>query len=338
MLLGLLLAAAFTVSLIGSSLYSGFALRRGIIAKQNARTLHDRVVARGGGIVFATTFFLAVIVAWLLGELPRAVMLCFGPGAIGAAVAGFIDDVHDVSPMKKLLIQIGLAIWIATTFITVLYAPALRGVPAPWLLAVAFTLLFPVWLINVYNFIDGIDGLAATGAVIICVAAALVLSMSGGDSMFISLFALLAAVTVGFLHVNLPPARVFMGDAGSIFLGYCFSALILATMISAQITPWTWLCILGYFFADTTATGLWRLVHVKKWYREHRSHAYQNLARIHGSHARVTYGVALYQILWGLPLAVWSATHREWGIVAAALALAPAMLWSIRYGPRLSSD
>lgn len=337
MLLGLLVAA-FTASLIGSSLYGRVALHHGIIAKRNARTLHDRVVTRGGGIVFAATFSLAIIVAWLLGELPRPVMLCFGAGALGAGVAGFIDDVLDVSPMKKLLVQIGLAIWIVTTFITVLYAPALRGVPAPWMMAVAFMLLFPVWLINLYNFIDGVDGMAITGAVFICVAATLVLSMSGGDSMFIFLFALLAAVTVGFFHVNLPPARVFMGDAGSIFLGYCFSALILATVVSAQITPWTWLCILCYFVADTTATGLWRLFRVKKWYREHRSHAYQNLARIHGSHAKVTYGVALYQILWGLPLALWSATQREWGSVAAALALAPAVLWSIRHGPRLSSD
>jgi Fuc2NAc and GlcNAc transferase len=200
-------------------------------------------------------------------------------------------------------------------------------------------LFIPVWLINLYNFIDGIDGLAISGAVFICCAVASVLAVTRGDRWLVLVVVLLAAACIGFLFFNLPPASIFMGDAGSIFLGYCFSATLLVTVWSGQISAWTWLTILGYFIADTTTTSLARIVLVrKKWYGVHRSHAYQNLARIYKSHAKVTYGVVVYNVLWVFPLALLSALRPVWAPAAAGLALAPAVIWTLRFGPTLSSD
>jgi Fuc2NAc and GlcNAc transferase len=163
-------------------------------------------------------------------------------------------------------------------------------------------------------------------------------AMSGGDSALTFTLSILAATSLGFFMLNRPPASVFLGDAGSMFLGYCFGALVLATVATGLLSFWTWLALLGYYVADTTTTTLCRIVLVRRWYGAHRSHAYQNLARIHGSHAPVTYGVALYQLLWSGPLAVASMLNLRFAPVAAGLAVLPAVAWAMRYGPLLSRD
>ena len=94
----------------------------------------------------------------------------------------------------------------------------------------------------------------------------------------------------------------------------------------------------GYFFADTTATQIIRIVLVKKWYLAHRSHAYQNLARITGSHLKVTRGITLYNLIWVLPLTLWSAIQPEMGVVTVILAIMPALVVAYKYGPVLSSS
>ena len=140
-----------------------------------------------------------------------------------------------------------------------------------------------------------------------------------------------------FLFFNWPPASIFMGDSGSAFLGYIFGALILFTVKSGDISIWTWLIVFGYFFADTTVTQLMRIILVKKWYLPHRSHAYQNLARITGSHLKVTGGVVLYNVVWILPLTIWSVMKPDIALFAVALAIAPSLIFALKYGPFLSS-
>lgn len=333
-----MLIMAFAGSFLGTFRYHQFAIQRRIIAHTSFRSLHDRVVPRGGGIVFASVFSLAIVVCGALGELTTGLVLIFGVGGGAAALVGFLDDVYDVRASHKLLTQVGLATWIFAVFYQSLYAPLFRDYAEVLAVVLAGVLLFvPVWLINLYNFIDGIDGLAVSGCVVISAAAMVVLAMTGGDGTLIFVFALLIAACLGFLIFNVPPASIFMGDSGSIFLGYCLSALAIKTVISGQISLWTWLAIMGYFIADTTTTTVTRMFLVKRWYGVHRSHAYQNLARIHVSHARVTYGIAAYNIGWALPLAVWSALRPEQAPAAALLSLAPAVLWTLRFGPLLSS-
>ena len=89
---------------------------------------------------------------------------------------------------------------------------------------------------------------------------------------------------------NWPPASIYMGDAGSIFLGYLFGSLILLTVMVGAETIWTWLVVFGYFFNDISVPKIMRVILVKKWYLAHRIHAYQNLARITGSHPRLLVG------------------------------------------------
>ena len=336
------LATLFCVvcgSLCGTYAYRKFARRKDIIAKINFRSLHARIVPRGGGIAFACVFAISVVTVWACGWLPTWLMLLLGLGGGAAATIGFIDDVCDIRPTKKLLAQVCLAAWVVVVLFSPLDDSMIIHLTRPVTFILALLSLFvSVWFINLYNFMDGVDGMAICGAVFICIAAIVVLMITGGDDYFILIFALLAASCLGFLFFNLPPASIFMGDAGSIFLGYSLGTLLLATAILEQISIWTWIAILGYFIGDTTTTGVIRLLRVRKWYGVHRSHAYQNLARIYDDHAKVTYGVTLYHLIWSLPLAIWSALVPTMGPLCAALSLGPAVVWTFRFGPRLSSD
>ena len=289
--------------------------------------------------MFASVFAVGIFVSSLRGGLPAWIMLALGVGGIASAIVGFIDDVYEVSPLKKLATQIFLAIWLFVAFYSPLYEEFFLNAGVIQRILATLTLIFiPVWLINLYNFIDGIDGLAIGSSVFVCATGMIVLALTAGSSVTFFLFALLGASCLGFLFLNLPPARIFMGDAGSIFLGYCIAAILLLTVASGEMSAWTWICMLSYFVGDTTTTTVSRMFLVKQWYGVHRSHAYQNPARIHKSHGKVTYGVAVYNILWALPLSVWSAIRPEWGPFAALLSVAPPVVWTLRFGPRLSSD
>ena len=334
-LIGLTLAA----SVCAARLYGRYAERLGIVATPNFRTLHASPVPRGGGVTSALVFTAAIVVLWSTGGLSTERMLAFGVGGGLAATVGFLDDVFDLRAIVKLCSQIGLSAWLFATLHQTVVLPMVQDRDVVVASVITLVMLFvPVWMVNLFNFTDGIDGMAIGGAVFVCAAVLVILLLNGSDNALVHVVLLLAVASVGFATVNLPPASVFMGDAGSIFLGYVTSALLIMTVASGEIGIWTWLCILSYYVADTTTTTLTRLVLVKKWYGVHRSHAYQNLARILSSHAKVTYGVVLHNLIWALPLALWSASSPAWGPVAAALALAPGVLWTFRFGPRLSSS
>lgn len=331
--------AVLAATAVGLWRYDRFAVRHGIIAKRNARTLHEQPVPRGGGAVLAVVFVLGTLALWLLGDISAPLALALAVGGAAAATIGFVDDVRELPALPKLGLHLCLSLWLFAVMYDAFLSGVLHG-RSPIIAAsfVAILLFVPLWLINLYNFIDGIDGLAGSAALLSCVGAAVVLWLRGGASPFVLLFLLLAVCSLGFLMFNLPPARVFMGDAGSIFLGYTTAVLAVATVVSQRMSIWTWIALLGYFVADTTTTTLLRIFLVSRWYGVHRSHAYQNLARIWKSHAKVTYGIVAYQIVWALPLAVWSSLQPRWAWLAALLAVAPAVLWTIRFGPRLSSD
>jgi Fuc2NAc and GlcNAc transferase len=180
--------------------------------------------------------------------------------------------------------------------------------------------------------------MAASGAIFICLAAIVSLSLISGDLTLITIFGLLAVSCIGFLLSNWPPARIFMGDSGSLFLGYFFCALITKTVTTGQITLWTWLIMLAYFLGDTTTTSTIRIFITKPWYGVHRSHAYQNLVRISQSHLRVLSGILFFHFLWLFPLVIWSVLTPKYAPLAFLFAYTPVVLWTIRYGPRFSSS
>ena len=327
-------AAAAAAAMLGTRMYRVFAVRRGIVANPNFRSLHQRPIPRGAGIVLGLVAVGGFATMWWMGRVDGALTATLVAGGLSATLFGFLDDAVQVRPIAKLLAQCVLA----GAILWAVGVPAIGDFPAvpesAFVLASWFAL---VWLLNAYNFIDGIDGLAASGAVLISALAIVALVLGGADGGVRLVFAVLAACNLGFLLFNWPPASIFMGDAGSLFLGFSVATLLTATVTRGRIPLWTWIVILAFFITDTTTTTTLRIFMTDRWYGEHRSHAYQNLARLHG-HAPVLRGVVIYHLVWLLPLTVWSVLRPVTAPLAALAAVLPVACWTYRYGPRLSSS
>jgi Fuc2NAc and GlcNAc transferase len=150
---------------------------------------------------------------------------------------------------------------------------------------------------------DGIDGIAALQAMVACCCAALLTWGTGHGSDYAHFCLLLAAAHGGFLVWNYPPARLFMGDAGSVPTGFLLAALALLGAVQGQLNPLCWLVLLAAFITDATWTLAWRMATGQAFTQPHRLHAYQRLSRYWGSHLRVDMLLLAINTLWLLPLA-----------------------------------
>ncbi|MDC0195472.1 glycosyltransferase family 4 protein [Candidatus Thioglobus sp.] len=331
----LLILVSFFLCLFLIFLYKKLAIRFKILANPNFRSLHEDPIPNGGGIVFSFIFIICVLILMLLGEISEVNFMLFFYGAVVATSFGFLDDLMNISPKKKLIVQILLSGW---TLYCIDGGLLFGFEQLPELVSILISMILLVWILNAYNFMDGVDGLAISGATFFSGLAAYILYLNNGNSELILLLLLLMSCSMSMMFFNWPPATIFMGDAGSIFLGYIFGVFIFLSIKSNDISIWTWLVILGYFFADTTMTQIMRVFLVKKWYKPHRSHAYQNLARIAKSHSKITISVTLYHIFWLIPLALWSVLKPEIAVIPAIMAITPGLFITYKYGPSLSSS
>ena len=329
---GALLLSVFACSLVGNYFYPRLAMRLRIHAVPNYRSLHPQTMPRGAGIVVAAVHLTAVAIAYRLGVIDGDYLMVFCVGGLAVAMVGIADDRFELPAVFRLAVQIAAALWILFWFGGM--PPLGMGsllVDLGWLGSV-LAALGMVWFFNLFNFMDGVDGMATSGTIYVTAAAALIL-MWNDDAALALLAALLCAAAAGFAYFNWPPAKVFLGDAGSSFFSYTIAALILGSLWSDGMSLWTWLILLGYFVVDTTVTLLIRMFRTKKWYHAHRAHAYQNLARLWGDHLRVVRLVLLIELLWLLPLALLSVQLHAFAPAITVLAFAPIVVFVVRNGP-----
>jgi Fuc2NAc and GlcNAc transferase len=337
MVCALSLIILLLVGLAGSSAYFNFASKHGPYANPNFRSLHQKAVPRGGGLVIALTTLLGLsFLGWREVLSPReCVIYLLGGG--GVALVGFSDDRFDLSARYRLPLQILVAGWTVAWFGG---CPPLDLGGATINLGVVGAVLLAgwcVWFYNLYNFIDGIDGLAATAAIFVCLAMGSVLALRHLYPLA-WILGLLAMANLGFLAFNWPPARMFMGDSGTSFSSFVFSAVGVASLWRDTRMVWIWLIAFAVYFADTTTTTLTRFFTVPQWYRPHRSHAYQNLARIWGDHRRVVLLVLAIDLGWVVPALIFALWHQAWAPLIALVTYLPLILLSMRFGPRFKNE
>ena len=321
------ITAMFAAATAGVAAYRPIAQRLRIVAVPNERTLHARPTPRGGGVVIALVFLIGLGVQYARGEVPdRWFAALFGGGVLVGGL-GFVDDVVSLSTPTRLVFHLVAAIWAAIWVGRDLWGDHAVVAVIGW----AVVVVGMIWMINLYNFMDGIDGMAASGGVFFTAVLAAVVERAG-DGPTAVVFALLGAGCAGFLVFNWPPAKLFMGDVGSGFLGYVFGVLALITIGAGTISVWTWLIVLGYFVADTTTTLVIRIKRVPRFWGTHRSHAYQNLARIWDNHRRMTGLVLAIDVVWLLPLALASVRWPAVGPALAVIALAPLVAYAAWFG------
>lgn len=319
-----------TVSLFLTGALRRYALARSLMDVPNERSSHTVATPRGGGVAIVISFLVALSCLALLGILPWPTA-CGMLGAGGVvAIVGFLDDHGHIAARWRLLAHFSSAAWLLFWLggLPILEVMGMRvnlGVVGSVLAA-----FYLVWMLNLYNFMDGIDGIASVEAVTACLGACLVYVL-GGDADLVWPSLLLAMAACGFLYWNFPPARIFMGDAGSGFLGVMLGGLSLHAAWSKPQLLWVWLILLGVFVVDATFTLVRRLLRGEKVYEAHRSHAYQFASRQFGSHLPVTLAVAVINVFWLLPIALCVGLSIVDGITGLLVAYVPLAFLAFRF-------
>ncbi|MCD9115600.1 Fuc2NAc and GlcNAc transferase [Pseudomonas sp. 43mfcvi1.1] len=320
----------FFVSLVLTGGLRRYALARSLMDVPNARSSHSVPTPRGGGVAIVLGFLSVLPVLAFLGGLSWTFTWALLGAGAGIALLGFLDDHGHIAARWRLLGHFLGAVW-ALFWLGGLPALELFGfvLDLGWLGHV-LAAIYLVWMLNLYNFMDGIDGIASVEAICACLGACLLYWLGGFESLILAPLVLAMAVA-GFLYWNFPPARIFMGDAGSGFLGIILGVLSLQAAWSSPKLLWVWLILLGVFIVDATLTLLRRLLRGDKVYEAHRSHAYQFASRHYGRHLPVTLVVMAINLFWLLPLAACVVLWNMDGALALILAYVPLLVLAVRF-------
>jgi Fuc2NAc and GlcNAc transferase len=179
---------------------------------------------------------------------------------------------------------------------------------------------------NLYNFMDGINGLAALEAISVCMSMALIYWMQATNKDVINFLIIISASTAGFLYWNFPRAKLFMGDAGSLFLGLSLGLLAVESLTEDIRIFSAWLIMLGVFIVDASYTLFYRLITRQAVHQAHRTHAYQKIAIKFNSHTYATLAIVVINLLWLLPIAITVTTTQLHFAIALPIAYAPLLL------------
>ncbi|HEY0961339.1 MAG TPA: glycosyltransferase family 4 protein [Pseudomonadales bacterium] len=321
MLLTYSLLVVFATAFVATGLWLSLARHCRWFDHPNHRSSHVIPTPKSGGAGFVLAFSI-LVAALYLGDVIAVQQLALAGLALVLAGVGFIDDLRPLGIAQRIGTQVLTALGALLLLDPVPPLSFPWGTLEPAWLRIALLLPGLVWLVNLYNFMDGIDGLAATEAIFVCLALALFASVDAASLVTMLSLGLALAVT-GFLFFNLPPAKLFMGDLGSNYLGFMLAVLGGLAMQSTSVNVWTLLVLLGVFIVDATVTLVGRMRAGLVWYHAHRSHAYQQAALRMGNHGSVVAAVAVINVCWLLPLAWLTTRYEQWGMLLVFIAWAP---------------
>jgi Fuc2NAc and GlcNAc transferase len=319
---------------VGTWLMRSIALRTGHIDHPHERGSHTRPTPIGGGMGFVVPVTLAwvgIAAAW--GDY---VLLTTAVVSAALAVMGYVDDRRRIEPWIRLTAQAAAA---ATIAVLILWrARGAQGVEyAGYIAGAAFML---TWSANLFNFMDGIDGLCSTECLYIALGGLAVSAFTGGSTPFLLALVVLAAGLVGFLPWNAAPAKIFMGDGGSTWLGFTLAALAIQDAVRLPGLLSAWLILPALFVADATVCVIRRAYRGENITQAHRAHAYQNLSRLLASHGKVVaifIGVnlaflpAVYVAL-EMPAYRWIATIAAYAVAVTLAIVARSGVHGVREG------
>jgi UDP-N-acetylmuramyl pentapeptide phosphotransferase/UDP-N-acetylglucosamine-1-phosphate transferase len=303
LLLLVVAVAAFLVSCVGTRLLVTVLQRRAVLDKPNKRSSHVVPTPRGGGIAVIGTSVAAWVALWGAGLVPLSAIV-IAIAAAGLAIVSWFDDLRGLSPGFRLLAQF---VAVAAGMLALPHGAIFQGWLPLGLDRIAAALLW-VWFVNLFNFMDGIDGIDGSEASAIGIGIVLV---AGGSLDLAAPAAVVAAAALGFLVWNWAPARIFLGDVGSVPLGYLLGFLLYQLALRGA---WQAALILPlYFLADATLTLLRRLARGERVWQAHREHFYQRAVQRGLSHAAVVLRMIAADVVL---IACAGAAGRGWGFAA----------------------
>ncbi|MTI09301.1 glycosyltransferase family 4 protein [Rhodospirillaceae bacterium RKSG073] len=309
----------FLISWIATILIRRYLVHKAIMDHPNERSSHTVPTPRGGGIVVTGM----TLLTWCWFAYESQNWLAFVPAiaSLGLAIISWLDDLIDLSAGRRLLLQL-IAVfigyyWIAET------GSVTQGLLPIWAEWVIFS-FFWAGFVNFYNFMDGIDGISGVETIAISLGLFLIASQLGVLSEIYIVSIYIAAIALGFLMVNWHPAKIFLGDVGSIPLGYLLGALLLhlaakGYWVSALILP-------AYYLCDAGLTLTKRLLKKEKIWHAHKQHFYQQATQKGFSHAKVSLAIACVNILL-VGAAYYAIFEPLHSFIFAAIVVASLLLW-----------
>jgi Fuc2NAc and GlcNAc transferase len=326
----LVAAVAFAGAWLMTMAVRRYAIRSGLLDRPNERSSHAVPTPRGGGVAIVLAFLAGtVVMAYLDLVSVRLATAVIGAGALVAFI-GFSDDRKPLSARVRFGAHLLAAAWVAAHLGVLPRLPVAGTEISLGLLGPPLAVVLIAWSINLFNFMDGIDGIAGIEAVTVCLGGGLLWAVVGASGQSWLAF-LLAGSAAGFLLWNFPPARIFMGDAGSGFLGLLIAVMALWSGSEQPVLFWSWMILYGCFFVDASVTLVRRVRRGDKFYEAHRSHAYQYASRRLGGHRPVSLAVGAINLVWLLPVAALVATGHLDGLVGLVIAWTPLVVLAFRF-------
>jgi Fuc2NAc and GlcNAc transferase len=331
-----------------------FSQKNNIQSEVNQRSSHFNPISSGGGLSFIFITIIALFSFSFLDYFYVEQFYYFIFSSLLISFIGYWDDVKNISPLIRFIFQLLASVIIIFLFIGFPEIEVFSISLLPDSIRLIFGVIFLIWLTNLYNFMDGIDGIATIQGIFILLSYLILflifepVNSSDDLAKFFTLsIIILTASLFGFLFYNFPSASIFMGDVGSSFLGFFLGTLGIFAAVNNWITFWTLLIIWSIFINDSTITLLVRIYNKEKWYQAHRSHTYQKLTtyifnNIKEQHEkeisrtkahRVVCGIFLLtNIFWVLPLSIISIKYYEYGFIINLVCFFPLIITSIIAG------
>lgn len=240
----------------------------------NHRSLHDTPKPRTGGLAVLISIVTGL---FLLQQYIDEQLILILPYVLIVISAAFIDDIISISAISRLLLQIIVAMAVALNGLVLesFIIPGLE-ISLPPAIGILITAFFIVWMVNLYNFMDGMDGFSG-GMAIIGFGTFAILAYMKGDMSFALINLIVVAATLGFLVFNLPPSKIFLGDVGSTLFGMLVALFILWADTNDIFAAWLGVVVFLPFIIDSTVTLAKRFLGGEKIWVAHRSHYYQRL-------------------------------------------------------------
>ncbi|MFM8522125.1 MAG: MraY family glycosyltransferase [Acidimicrobiaceae bacterium] len=301
------------------------ALKTNRLYVPNERSSHTSPTPRGAGLAVVFAFLLGLIALLVDDTISDDVFLAIAIPGLVVAIIGWLDDRGHLTSAKWRLIghfvSALLAVWLIGGLPEL---PIANSTLDFGLAGDVAAVVYLVWMLNLFNFMDGIDLITGVQTVTTSAGVAMLLLISTESDLW-KIFAVLAASFLGFLFFNLPPAKIFLGDVGSGFIGFTTAAISITVAEKEPLVAWAMIILLGVFVTDATVTLLRRFVSHEHVYIAHRTHAYQHLSKKLNSHLPVSLGVGAIKIFFFLPidwLLVESVITPIFGLLVAFVPLA----------------
>ncbi|MCG8325948.1 MAG: glycosyltransferase family 4 protein [Thiotrichales bacterium] len=313
--------------------------KHAVLDHPNERSSHVEPTATGGGLAVAVCLAIGMLLLWQFGILETVFFYAVLPPVAVIAITGWLDVHNHVRTIYRVFIYSVSALW-AVMFIGGFPELNLGGVSVQTgIIGVLLAVLGIIWLTNLYNFMDGIDGFAAIQAICVSMGGTLLLLASELPGEAVLCFFLVSA-TLGYLVWNWPPAKIFMGDVGSCPLGFYFGVMALWSHSAGGPQVYVWLILLSVFIADATYTLIMRVMQRHEWYAAHRSHAYQKLVQIGYTHKQLSIGLLILNLflIWPLAYLAYLKIDQALYITVTVYTLLGGAWWLIQHRPAIENS